>query len=672
MRDLLLTVLFLATTSTLSAQVPLSFDQVRRLVFVSSATPAPDGKSAVIVVTRSNYADNLNESDLYAVEVATGAVRQLTFDRSSVSSPRFSPDGTTLAFLAPDAEKHAQIWLLPLRGGESRQLTKSPTGVEQFSWRPDGGSIAYAAWDDPPTRTGEATHLTTWHVGAQDLFLRAPLTPQHLWVVDPATGKSERITSGTWTLEFALPPGPPPSPLSWSPDGGSIAFARVPVPESGKLDSAQVWIVDVATRQLRPLNDVRVFQNNPTFSPDGKHVAYWYPRDGRADINWLNEVYLADVDGSNARSLTRALDRNLFKAIWMPNGRELLVAGNDSTTVGVWIQPVDGPARRLDLGRLVVNGAFGYDIAVARNGAIFFNATNASRPSELYVLETPGSRPRRLTNFNAFADTLTLGTPERVTWRSDDFTADGVLVHPPNFDPNRKYPLVLVIHGGPTSASKTGWNTLAQLMAAEGWLVFSPNYRGSDNLGNAYQAAIWRDWGRGPGRDVMAGVNELRKRPYVDASRTAVTGWSYGGYMTTWLAGNFPDEWRAAVAGAPVTSLEDQYTYGDCSLTCRYIMGGSPYNSPDEVAALYAEQSPITYARNIKAPTLVMTNIEDFRVPPTQAFKLYRILKDNGVEADFVAFAGRTHASTDPVNSMERNRLWIDWVRKHLGVPTVF
>jgi len=168
---------------------------------------------------------------------------------------------------------------------------------------------------------------------------------------------------------------------------------------------------------------------------------------------------------------------------------------------------------------------------------------------------------------------------------------------------------------------------------------------------------------------VMAGVAMLRQRPYVDRSRTAVTGWSYGGYMTSWLIGNYPDEWQAAMAGAPVTNWEDMYNLGDGNIGIRYAFGGSPWTG--DRAKAYREQSPISYATRIKAPTLVMSNMEDFRVPPTQAFALYRAMKDNGVETEFIGFAGRTHASADPVNSKERARLWVDWVKRHLPAQLV-
>jgi dipeptidyl aminopeptidase/acylaminoacyl peptidase len=658
-------------SAPVAAQQRFSLDMMRRIVGVGGVELTPDGRTAVVTVTRPNYERNRNESELYAVDVATGATRQLTFERRTVGGTRFSPDGRTLAFLAADTAGKSQIWLMPMGGGEARRLTSHRAGIEHFAWRPDGSAIAFAASDEAPARDSAMKYLTTFTVGDQDLFLRQSIEPQHIWLAEINGGSTRRLTSGAWTLEFVLPPGSPPSGLSWSPDGKSIAFAQVVAPQSGKLDSVHVQLLDVASGTIRSLTAARSFENNPVFSPDGKSVAYWYPREGRYDRGWVNEVYVAPATGGQGRSVTRALDRNLFGAQWMPDGKSLLVAGNDRTTVGAWIVSVDGGApRRLDMGDLVINGAFGYDITVATHApTVAFTATAPDRPSELYVMDGPSAKPRRLTDFNAWARDVAWGRLERVTWKSDAFEADGVVGLPPAFDPAKKYPLVLVIHGGPTSASKLSFSTLAQLMAAQDWVAFQPNYRGSDNLGNAYQSAIVNDAGAGPGRDVMAGVALLRARPYVDATRTAVTGWSYGGFMTSWLIGNYPDEWKAAMAGAPVTSWEDMYNFGDGSVTIRYAFGGSPW--ADGRLKAYREQSPITYATRIRTPTLVMSNMEDFRVPPTQAFALYRAMKDNGVETQFVGFSGRMHASSDPINARERYRLWVEWVHAHLGTSTV-
>jgi len=657
------------TAAPATAQQPFSLEHFRKFVGVGGVELSPDGRTAVITVGRPNYDADKNETELWTVDVATGAQRQLTFGRHPAGGGKFAPDGKTLAFLAPDSTGENQIWLLPMNGGEARRLTSQRTGVEHFSWRPDSRAIAYAAADSEPARQGEAKHLTTFQVGAQDLFLRENIQPQHIWLVNTDSATPRRLTSGAWSLEFVLPPSSPPSALSWSPDGNEIAFVAVVAPESGKLDSVHVQVLNVATGAIRSLTEARRFENNPVFSPDGSTIAYWYPREGRGDLVWENEVWVAPAKGGIGRSLTRSLDRNLFGAQWMPDGKSLLIAGNDRASVGAWIQPLDGAARRLDLGDLVINGAFGYDITVAeKSPVIAFTATAPNRPSELYVMDSPTAKPRRLTDFNAWAQDVAWGGMERVTWKSDNFESDGVLVLPPGYSKSKQYPLVLLVHGGPQSASKLQFSALAQLMATQGWVVFQPNYRGSDNLGNEYMAAIVGDAGAGPGRDVMTGVAMLRKRSYVDPKLTAVTGWSYGGYMTSWLISNYPEEWQAAMAGAPVTSWEDQYNYGDGSITVRYLFGGSPWT--DGRIQAYRDQSPITYATKIKTPTLVMSNMEDFRVPPTQAFMLYRAMKDNGVETEFIGFRGRTHASADPVNSRERARLWVDWVKRHLTPTT--
>jgi dipeptidyl aminopeptidase/acylaminoacyl peptidase len=219
------------------------------------------------------------------------------------------------------------------------------------------------------------------------------------------------------------------------------------------------------------------------------------------------------------------------------------------------------------------------------------------------------------------------------------------------------------VHGGPRSASKAAFNSRAQLLAAKGWVIFEPNYRGSDNLGNAFQSAIWNDSGEGPGRDAMSGVEQLKKRGFVDETRMAVTGWSYGGYMTTWLLGHFP-VWKAAIAGAAVTDLVDQYALGDANVRRAATLGGSPYL--DGRMANYVKQSPITYAEKIRAPTLILSDTGDYRVTVTQSYKLYHVLKDNGVTTQFFAYPISGHSPSDPVRMRDVDRRWIDWLERYL------
>lgn len=641
-----------------------------RVVNVSGPRFAPDGRSIVIVVSRPDYDENTFASELVLVNVASGARRVLTHGRKSVGQPAWSPDGAYLGFLAPDGDGNPQVFAMPMAGGDARKLTSAPQGVQQFAWRPDGSAVAYVTMDETPEKEGAEKHIDSFEVGNNDVFLGARIQPSHLWLAPADGGEATRLTEGDWSVEFVMPPGSPPSPIRWSPDGRSILFVRLPNTYTGNGDSTTMRILDIASGEIRSPTGASAFESTPSFSPDGRTIAYWSPvsdPDHPAPYWNGNEVWLVPAAGGEARTLTRPLDRNVFLSEWLPDGRGLVVASNHETTVGLWQYPLQGAPRRIDVGDLVISGAFGYDVTVGPRGALAFTATTAGRPAELYYMESTRAAPRRLTDYNAWIAEYALGRAERVTWTTDEFTADGVVIYPPDFDPDGSYPLVLAIHGGPMSASKTSFNTLGQVMAAEGWIVFQPNYRGSDNLGNAFQGAIIGDAGAGPGRDVMAGVAMLRSRPYVDAGRTAVTGWSYGGYMTSWLIGNYPDEWRAAMAGAPVTDFEDQYNLADFNVNMRYPMGGSPWT--DGRQAEYREQSPITYATRARAPTLIMSNVQDFRVPVTQSYKLYHALKDNGVTVKFIAYPGRTHFPGDPVRSKDVLRNWVDWVRTHLTPP---
>jgi len=220
-----------------------------------------------------------------------------------------------------------------------------------------------------------------------------------------------------------------------------------------------------------------------------------------------------------------------------------------------------------------------------------------------------------------------------------------------------------VIHGGPQASSATAFTFFLQLVAAHDYVVFSPNYRGSDNLGNAYQRAIFNDAGDGPGRDVMAGIAALEKLGFVDESKIAVSGWSYGGYMTTWLIGHY-HVWKTAVAGAAVTDMNHQYNLADFNATERYIFRGSPWigdNMKD-----YREQSPISYAPQIKTPTLILSDTGDARVTITQSYMLYHALKDNGVTVKFFAYPVAGHFPSDPVRAMDVQRRWLGWLDRYL------
>ena len=667
----------------------LTLDDLGKIVRVSDPQIAPDGRSIVVVVSRPNYDDNRHDAELVLVDIATGGQRVLTRGRRMLGSPRWSPNGDRLAFLAQatpepkkkgagagapggapaaaaagDSEAKRQIFVMPMTGGDALKLTDAPEGVQQFAWRPDGFTIAFVTEDEPADREAMKKGEDAFEVGDDDVLATAAPRPSHIWLQTADGGAAQRLTSGDWSLPMSEPPGPPSSPLSWSPDGKSIAFAQQANAHFGDADQARLMVLDVATGQMRPLTGRARLEGYPSFSPDGSQIAFWYPREG--DPNRVNEINLVPTAGGAARVLTRGLDRCVYQSIWMPDGKSVLVGGNDGTRVSLWVQPLDGAARRLELGAVNPSWSFWIDAAVGKGGAIAFTGSESQHPSELYYMTGAAAAPRRLTSFNDPVAAFDLGKVERVEWAGPNgYSEDGVVILPPAFDATRKYPLALVIHGGPQAASTESFSAFGQLLAAHDYVVFQPNYRGSDNLGDVYQKAIEGDAGDGPGRDVMSGVEAMKARPYVDATRIGVSGWSYGGYMTSWLIGHY-DLWKTAVTGASVTDLVDSYALSDFNVQERYSFGGrSPFVGDAEKE--YRAQSPITYAARAKTPTLILSDTGDARVPVTQSYRLYHAMKDNGATVKFVAWPVGGHFPSDPVRSRAVYRTWIAWFDQYLN-----
>jgi len=656
-------------TQGAAAQAPQRFAvaDIARIVRLSDPQLSPDGRSIVLVVGRADTVKNAWGYELVLVDVETGARRALSGERKKVGTPRWSPSGDRLAFTASvktGEEEAPQVFILPMNGGEARQVTTAPTGVQQYAWRPDGRDIAYVTADEPADRNAHKNGHDAFEVSTNDYLTSEAPTPAHIWLTSAEGGAPKRLTSGAWSLPISFPPGPPSSPLTWSPDGKTIAFTRQERPYSGETEKTSVQMVDVNSGAIRPLTSHKLVEAFPQWSPDGAHVAYLYGRDG--DVVNVADVYLTTpTGGAEGPNLTRSLDRMFYRILWMPDARSFIVGANDIDKVSLWQVPIAGAPRKLELGPVSPSTGFWLDVNVGATGAIAFTGTDAKHPAELYYMASPTSAVKRLTDFNAPVAALALGAVDTMSWSGpDNFPENAVITYPPDFDAAKKYPLILFIHGGPNAASLTTFSAPSQAMAARGYVVFSPNYRGSDNFGNAFYRAVVKDAGDGPGRDVMSGLALLEKKPFIDSTRVFVTGTSYGGYMTSWLIGHYQG-WKAAVAGAAVTDLGDQYNFADGNLGWRYFTGGSPWTVEGEKLTL--AQSPITYVRNIKTPTLVISTTGDVRVPVTQSYKLFRALTDLGVETKFIAYPVGGHGPGDPVRLVDWYSRWLEWIEAHDG-----
>ena len=645
-------------------QKAFQISDTEKLVSVSDPQISPNDKSIAFVVGRINMKEDGADTEIVLMDIASGAKRVMTSGHKHASSPRWSPDGDRLAFIAAAGEgKDAtpQVFILRMDGGDAKEITDAPDGVEQFAWRPDGAMIAYVTPDLADKKAIESHH-DAFQVGDTDFLETAAAQSSHVWLVSADGGVAKRITSGTWSLPIVFPPSPPSSPLSWSPDGKTLLITRQETAEPGDGDMATLQMLDVDSGKMRKLTSHTHLESAGVLSPDGSQVAYWYNKDG--DANNQVEIFVAPSSGADGIDVTRGIDRDIQRAIWMPDGKSLLVGGHDGTGTSLWLVTLDGNARKLNIGDVEPSWSFWVDAMAGPKGDIAFTGSSAAHPGELYYMGSTDAAPRQLTNYNDWISSYTLAKAEPIEWQGPNgFHEDGILDYPPGFSKGNKYPLVLLIHGGPQASSTLGFDVLGQLIAAQGYLVFQPNYRGSDNLGNAYQRAIYRDAGDGPGRDVMAGLAAVEKMGDVDESKIGVSGWSYGGYMTSWMIGHY-HIWKAAVSGAAVNDLVQEAAISDGNRGDYASMGGSPWVGDNW--KIYRDESPITYASQIKTPTLILCDVGDFRVPIPQSFEMYHALKDNGVTTEFYAYPVSGHFPGDPVRREDVMTRWIGWLNRYL------
>ena len=651
-------------TAAQAQQKTFQVSDTEKLVSVSDPQISPDDKSIAVAVSRINMKEDGSDSEIVLIDIATGAQRVMTSGHQHANSPRWSPNGDRLAFIAASGEgKDAtpQIFVLPMDGGDARKITSAPDGVEQFRWRPDGSMIAYVT-PDPADKKAIEAHHDAFEVGDTDFLETAAAQSSHVWLISTDGGEGKRVTSGTWSLPIVFPPSPPSSPLSWSPDGKSLLITRQETAEPGDGDKTTLQILDVDSGKMTKLTSHANLESAGVLSPDGSQVAYWYNKDG--DANNQVEIFVAPTSGGNGTDVTLGIDRDVQRAIWMPDGKSLLVAGHDGIGTSMWQQPLDGPAKKLNLGDIEPSWSFWVDAMIGPKGDIAFTGSSAGHPTELYYMSSMDAAPQEVTHYNDWISSFTLAKVEPVEWQGPSgFHEDGVLDYPPGFSKGNKYPLVLLIHGGPQASSTIGFDVFGQLIAAQGYLVFQPNYRGSDNLGNAYQRAIYRDAGDGPGRDVMAGLAAVEKMGDVDTNKIGVSGWSYGGYMTSWMIGHY-HIWKAAVSGAAVNDLVQEAAISDGNRTDYASMGGSPWVGDNW--KIYRDESPITYAAQIKTPTLILSDVGDFRVPIPQSYEMYHALKDNGVATQFFAYPVTGHFPGDPVHREDVMTRWIGWLNQYL------
>lgn len=649
-------------TSTAGAR-PIQPSDMLRLAGVSNAQISPDGETVLFVVQQWDGRAASYVHELHIVNALGKADRRLLSRPLDALTPRWSPDGKLVAFLAPGGGPGSRLQVyVTRRDGRAQRLTQMPTDVREIAWSPDSKTIAFVA-SDPPDQALVRNLGGRFDAGENSYTVHAAVMPSQLWIIPASGGTPVKLTTGPASVSAENPFDIPAPQLSWSPDGDSIGFIRLPTADANDVYQAVVERIDIKTQATKQLTPPLLLGGTLAFSPDG-HIAYLSPHDDTR-VNGF-EAQVVAMTGGTPTVWMQSVDREIAGLRWMPDG-SMLAGGLDRTHVGLWLQAPHGGIASLQLGDANPNcERQRCDVSVSASGSIAFAGAEPDRPYDVYVMAAAGSAPRRITHYGDEIASLDLGGNEMVEWDGPDgFRENGVLTYPPSFSRDKRYPLVVLLHGAISAATRrldAGW-PVGELLAARGYVVFAPNFRGSDNTGNAYQSAVFDDAVAGPTRDIMSGVKYVEGLGFIDTSREAVCGWSYGGLLTSWLTTQF-HHWRAAVAGAAINDFVEDYDDADGGVGKRYFFGGSPYVG-DHMKDFVA-QSPITYAKDITTPTLIWGTTDDPDVPVVQSFAMYHALKDNGVPVRFVLYPSPTHGPRDVVQAVDITELWIGWLDRYM------
>jgi dipeptidyl aminopeptidase/acylaminoacyl peptidase len=626
---------------------------------VADPQVSPDGRQ--IVYTR-RWVDPMNDrwsSQLWIMGADGSRNRFL----AEGSTPRWSPDGTRIAYTAPGEPGGTQIHVRWMDAeGATSQITRGQESPADLQWSPDGTRILFhatvpagppAGWSIDLPRAPEGARWTGSPVIEDRIQFRRdgqgwlPRGDRHLFLVDADGGTAVRLTDGDWSHNGAR----------WMPDGRSVVFQSHRVPDAERLwREAHIYILDVETRQIRQLTETRGPKSNPTPSPDGRLIAF-SGHDWTDDTYVESRLYVMNADGSNVRELAQGVDRSPARLTWGRDGRGIYFTTQDRGASNLHYAPLSGPARQVTAGNHVL--ALG---DIAPGGLAVATVTSPHDPGSLVTFDVRRPTPRTLfaTNRAALAD-LRLGDVEEVWYRSvDDWDIQGWIIKPPDFDPARKYPLILVIHGGPHAMYNVGFNFAWQNHAANGYVVLYTNPRGSSGYGSEFGNAIKRAY---PGKDyddLMAGVDTLINRGYIDERNLFVYGGSGGGVLTAWIVGH-TDRFAAAVSKAPVINWLSFVGTTDGS-SWYHNFDSLPWDDPSE----HLRRSPLMYVGNVTTPTMLMTGERDMRTPISQTEEYYMALQMQGVPTAMVRLTDGWHTRSNPPSNFMRVQLYLrNWFERY-------
>jgi dipeptidyl aminopeptidase/acylaminoacyl peptidase len=703
--------LTLASTTLAQTKHTPTIDESLSLKSISGQQISPDGRYVAYRVRETDWEDNLYVRQLWIVNVATGASFQLTRSKKSVDGFRWSPDSKWIAFttereqaaiVPPDKDKKDdsadkkdekkdsdksdkdkdkkdaksgdkagkpaahQIWLISPEGGEACQLTRHDTDIQDFDWSKDSKQIAFTSSAiESKADKDRKEKYSDYEVFEQDY------KQSQIWTVDVAIAQTNYLPARA--RQITRDEKLNVTSFSWSPDSTLIAYSATANPFLSFRIDEDIYIADLAhDNVVHKVIALEGPDGGPIFSPDGKHLAFSTALASPYPFYANGHIATVDVDKVLAKAATTPADVHDLTAKFDEDPR-LLDWGPDGIYFTA-LQKTTGHFYRLDpsstqITRITSPDPFlGEDASLTKDfKTVAVLAEDGSHMTELYVFPVDQFSPRKLTDFTAQVRDWTLGTAEVVSWKSQDgATVEGILHKPADYDPAKKYPLLVLIHGGPTGIS---FPTLSpndsyypvQLFLSKGALVLQPNYRGSAGYGAAFRALNVRNLGVGDMWDVMSGVDSLIKKGIVDPAKLGSMGWSEGGYISAFLT-THTDRFKAISVGAGISDWMTYYVNTDITPFTRQYLHATPWDDP----AIYAKTSPITTIKQAKTPTLIQHGSVDKRVPAPDGFELYRGLQDQHVPSRLILYQGFGHPITKPKSNRAVMQSNLDWFSHYI------
>jgi len=586
---------------------------------------------------------------IWVHDLTQNTTRPLTDNEGRSSHPRWCPDDSCLTYLT-NRDQTTQVYKLPMHGGEPEKVTNSPTGVRSFEWGPHGKLLAYisdTSIEFVPPLALEAEGANNDGVKTDELIEVVSASSQQIWILDTTTDELSQLTVGRWRV----------SVMHWAPDGKTL-FVAASADVDSEIEHDRIYAVDLATAEMRELLKPDREFDQITVSPDGKLLSFAAVRDEGPETF---DLFSMPVAGGKLRNLTElSIDRKIQAHAWTTNDTIVAIV-EDGFQTPMYKISLDGTARRLP--DLPVNPRYSL---IATEDVVAFLGSTFVHPGELWVSYN-GKKFRQATNVNeTVLVTKTSLQPQIIRYKSfDGLEIEAALYSPDIAGSGKPYPLVVLVHGGPSSRWADHFNlSWGELLVSRGFAVLKPNIRGSTGYSYDFLMSNIKDLGGGDFKDVMAGLDHLIATGVADPERIGIAGWSYGGYMAAWAVTQ-TDRFKVAVSGAPVTNWITEYGTEDSSIN-RYDRSllGSPYDDME----LYASVSPVMSVQNVATPILLICAEDDVIDPIAQCWEYHRGLKQNGVDTEYVIYKGVGHSRGSWSNWQRHDSMArvINWIQKHL------